>query len=319
MAKSPTQTTYKTREEWLEARKQGIGGSEVAAILGENKWESAYSLWCKKLGLYVEDFTDTPEIMKWGNRLEKAIATAVATDYNMDVMFPRAHTIWKHRVYPNRLATLDAIQFEKGQAGGEDAMKRAGVLQIKNCGEYNKKSWADGPPKMYWIQVQYEMDVAAMSWGSLAVLIGGNRMLPPFVLKKDDEFLNSIDTKLNAFWKCVVDQVPPEIDDSEATMEAYLQQAVGKDVPGKVHIITEEENAVFEELEKIKEQSTVLKERERILKFKAQKIVGLEAVQAIAPNGDVWGFSTVHRSGYTVEPTSYRQVTKPRGKNKKGG
>ena len=37
-----------THDEWLEARKQGIGGSDMAAILGFNKYRDAVSVWLDK-------------------------------------------------------------------------------------------------------------------------------------------------------------------------------------------------------------------------------------------------------------------------------
>ena len=37
-----------SREEWLEYRKQGIGGSDVAAILGISKWKSEIEIWITK-------------------------------------------------------------------------------------------------------------------------------------------------------------------------------------------------------------------------------------------------------------------------------
>lgn len=40
----------KDRAEWLEYRKDGIGSSEVATILGLNPWETPYQLWRRKKG-----------------------------------------------------------------------------------------------------------------------------------------------------------------------------------------------------------------------------------------------------------------------------
>jgi predicted phage-related endonuclease len=39
-----------TRTEWLMDRKKGIGGSDVATILGLNKWKAPYQLWLEKTG-----------------------------------------------------------------------------------------------------------------------------------------------------------------------------------------------------------------------------------------------------------------------------
>ena len=38
------------RIDWLLDRRKGIGGSDVAAIMGLNKWKSAYQIWLEKTG-----------------------------------------------------------------------------------------------------------------------------------------------------------------------------------------------------------------------------------------------------------------------------
>lgn len=39
------------REEWLEERKKGIGGSDVACILGMSPYKSNVELWEEKVGI----------------------------------------------------------------------------------------------------------------------------------------------------------------------------------------------------------------------------------------------------------------------------
>lgn len=46
-----------TREEWLELRRQGITGTDVAKILGRSKWGKALDVYRDKLGL------STPSVM----------------------------------------------------------------------------------------------------------------------------------------------------------------------------------------------------------------------------------------------------------------
>ena len=38
-----------SREQWLELRRQGIGGSEVAAVLERSKWSSALEIYWDKI------------------------------------------------------------------------------------------------------------------------------------------------------------------------------------------------------------------------------------------------------------------------------
>ena len=39
-----------TREEWLELRRNGIGGSDASVVMGKNPWRSIQQLWEDKTG-----------------------------------------------------------------------------------------------------------------------------------------------------------------------------------------------------------------------------------------------------------------------------
>ena len=39
------------REQWLELRKKGIGGSDSAAIVGLDRYRSAFDVYAEKIGL----------------------------------------------------------------------------------------------------------------------------------------------------------------------------------------------------------------------------------------------------------------------------
>lgn len=39
-----------TREEWLQYRRCGIGGSDASVVMGENPWRSVLQLWEEKTG-----------------------------------------------------------------------------------------------------------------------------------------------------------------------------------------------------------------------------------------------------------------------------
>ena len=49
-----------TNEEWLESRMEGIGGSDAGAILGLNKYTTAYQICRSKLG-FTGEAERTPE------------------------------------------------------------------------------------------------------------------------------------------------------------------------------------------------------------------------------------------------------------------
>lgn len=71
----------KDRAEWLEYRKDGIGSSEVATILGLNPWETPYQLWRRKKGLDAP--RDETFAMKAGHYLEDAVSQFWADESRM--------------------------------------------------------------------------------------------------------------------------------------------------------------------------------------------------------------------------------------------
>ena len=53
----------KDRAEWLEARKDGLGASDAAALLGLSPWKTNVQLWEEKCGLVIpEDIGDKPYV-----------------------------------------------------------------------------------------------------------------------------------------------------------------------------------------------------------------------------------------------------------------
>ena len=48
-------TADMNRQEWLKARRAGIGGSDVSAIAGLNKWKSPVAVYLDKVGEAPED------------------------------------------------------------------------------------------------------------------------------------------------------------------------------------------------------------------------------------------------------------------------
>ena len=57
----------------LIARKQGIGGSDAAAILGLSQWKSPLDIFFDKLDTAEPMDNVSSPFMEWGNRLESAI------------------------------------------------------------------------------------------------------------------------------------------------------------------------------------------------------------------------------------------------------
>ena len=61
-----------TRLEWLELRREGIGGSDASVVMGENPYRSILQLWEEKTGR--KEITDEGnEHTYWGTLMEDVI------------------------------------------------------------------------------------------------------------------------------------------------------------------------------------------------------------------------------------------------------
>ena len=69
------------REEWLEERKKGIGGSDAAAIIGVNPFMTNIELWEYKTGRKQQEDISNKECVKFGVAAEDHIRQLFALDY----------------------------------------------------------------------------------------------------------------------------------------------------------------------------------------------------------------------------------------------
>ena len=77
-----------TRKEWLDFRKVGIGGSDVAVICGISKYKSPLQLWMEKTGQV--DSEEAGEAAYWGTVLEPIVRNEFTnrTGFKVDILIP---------------------------------------------------------------------------------------------------------------------------------------------------------------------------------------------------------------------------------------
>jgi len=207
------------REEWLEHRRQGIGGSDAAAILGMNPWKSPMDVWLEKTGEFEDEPRDN-EKMYWGNVLEDVVAKEFSIRTGLRVR--RRNAILKHRKHHFMIANVDRLVI--GHKAG---------LECKTTGQYSADDWAMGVPEFYQAQVQHYMAVTGYQAWYVAVLIGGQEFRF-FKLTRDNQFIKDLIEAENEFWKMVEDRTPPPIDGTNASSELikrlYPEAEKGKEV-----------------------------------------------------------------------------------------
>lgn len=152
-----------SREEWLEERKKGIGGSDAAVILGLNPYKNNIRLWEEKTGkVQAEDISDKPYV-KYGTQAEDLLRELFKLDFPKYEVSHDENTIIKHPKYPFLFASLDGqlVDKETGELG---------ILEIKTTNilqSMQKEKWKEKIPDNYFCQVLHYLNVTGYSFAIL--------------------------------------------------------------------------------------------------------------------------------------------------------
>ena len=266
-------TLEMTHQEWLEDRRKGIGGSDVATILGLNKYKSVYRLWLEKTG-QVEVTSAQSEAAYWGNTLEEVVAEEFSKRTGKKVR--RRNRVFEHSKYPFLRANID-----------RDIVGENAVLECKTANQYLANEWdEDEIPIQYICQVQHYMNVLNLDYVYFAVLIGGQK----FIWKKmerDQELIDMITEKLVEFWTENVEKgIEPAIDGLKATSDFLTQRYLDTDDNQT------ELNAAFDEnianLAHLKGDKKIIEENITLLENELKQALGKsDATIGITPNNIV--------------------------------
>ena len=206
--------------EWLEWRKADVTSTEVAALFGFSPYTTEFELYHRKVGNLEDSFTENDR-MKWGRRLEAAIAEGIAEDLGL-LVEPMKHY---GRIADLRMGSSFDYQITGLRPGweGDDETYRnlfkqhgPGILEVKNVDSLVfKRGWMEGdtveaPPHIEF-QVQHQMEVADLNWCIIAPLVGGNTPRP-FWRVRDEAIGKVLVERVKAFWQQVADGVEPEPD-----------------------------------------------------------------------------------------------------------
>ncbi len=200
-----------SHEEWLRWRKKGIGGSDVSAILGINKWTSAIELWLDKTN-QKNNPVEVNEAMEWGTILEPIIRDHFALVTGKTVTEVKA--MLQHPDHPFMIADVDGVTTDDN---GDPA-----ILEIKTASEYKRDEWLEGVPTYYQTQVQHYLCVTGVSKAYVAVLIGGNSFRI-YEVDADPEVQQMLIAVEKNFWDKVQNMIRPEIDGSDAAKDLLDQ------------------------------------------------------------------------------------------------
>ena len=203
-------TIPQTEAEWLQARQNGIGGSEAAAIIGKSPWCSNVELWRRKTGRTESPDISDNEAVKFGHDSEPIIRDLFALNYadKYEVEYGGAFDMVAHPEHPFIFATLDGRLTEK-------ATGRKGVFEAKSTtivrSMQKEKWWHDGKPcipDQYYCQVLWQLIASGWDFAVLYALLrydyGGDIRCEfrPYTIERSEvmEDLEYLKTEGVKFW-----------------------------------------------------------------------------------------------------------------------
>jgi putative phage-type endonuclease len=191
---------------FVDRRRQSIGGSDAAAIVGLHPFLSKQRVWAEKIGKIPPKMDS--ESMRQGRDLEDYVARRFIEHTGISVDFTNQFSV--NPLYPFAHANLDRKVV--GQNAG---------LECKTTSSLNLKKFKNGEyPAQYYVQCVHYMAVEGLDRMYLAVLVLG-RAFYVFVIDRDEEEIRWLMNEERIFWENYVQtEVPPPGDGSEDATDA---------------------------------------------------------------------------------------------------
>lgn len=208
-------TSGLSEEDWLGYRRQGIGGSDVAAIMGVSPFATLRDLYNDKCGnpdvIQTEDNWVAKEV---GHRLEDLVAKIFAYKTGYKVFAVRK--LFRHPFHSFMQANVDFfVELPDGSIA---------ILECKTTNYNSKEKWNDGAvPVNYESQCRHYMAVMNLSCAYIACLYGNNEN--EFVYRRidRDEVIEADMIEMEAhFWnEYVLGRIePPYTESGDLVLES---------------------------------------------------------------------------------------------------
>lgn len=205
---------FNSREDWMEARKNHIGGSDASACVGMNPYKDNVQLWEEKMGLVIPEDISDRDYVKYGTYAEMHLRALFSMDYPQYRVLYEENNMFLNTEYPWMHASLDGELI--------DADGRHGILEIKTTNilqSMQKEKWNQRIPDNYYIQVLHYLAVTGCEfavlkaqlkseWAGELRITTKHYFIERKEVEKDIEYLIRAEKK---FWDCVVTGKRPDL------------------------------------------------------------------------------------------------------------
>ncbi len=189
--------TQETRTEFHARRAKGIGGSDVGAILGLDRYRTPMQVWEEKCGLVVQSEDMNADQLR-GVTFE-SIARKLYNERSGNDIIDGVRG--EHPSYPWMLYTLDGIEID----GGNEV-----PLEVKcpSLGMWSRIK-REGLPDSWVMQMQHYLCCSQFPRGRYVIFCADRMELLDFVIEADLLLHDMLITKEREFWTLVEQGTPP--------------------------------------------------------------------------------------------------------------
>lgn len=260
-------------EAWEKLRMSGIGGSDVAVIMGYNPWKKPYALYCEKVGLVPPEDLSANEAVEWGTKLEPIVAQKFSEVTGKKLK--RWGTVCNPDA-PWQMANFDRLIV------GEDC-----GLECKTANAFKKEEWeGDSVPDAYYCQCEWYCFLSGFSGWWIACLIGGQHFEYKYI-PRNDAFIQDMLEKVTDFWEnYVLAKVPPDVDGSESSTEALKKAYPSSN--GMEIALPSQANELFLRLDELDKTLALVKEQQEQAKNQLKLMLGDNEIGVIGDRKVTW-------------------------------
>jgi len=200
------------KSDWLDWRRKGVTGTDVAAIFGMSQYKSPYQCYQDKLGLLPE--IEDNNRMRFGRDFEDTVAKWFAEDNGFKV--ENRYAIYQSAAFPWMLANIDRWIV------GERA-----ILECKTATYmFQKEKWgpsgSDEVPDEHLFQVYHYMIVFGVRTAHLAVVFTDTKEARYYKFELNEDLAEQIIDGTKDFWENnVLAKVEPDLETMEDVISKY--------------------------------------------------------------------------------------------------
>lgn len=292
-----------TEDEWLAARKNGIGASEVGVIVGASSWASPYALWYRKK---LDWRLPRTEAQRWGHLVEDPIAELFAEKIGDEglVVKPVGHpySLWAHPVQPWMICTPDRLVVDKG---GNIA-----PVELKSDEGGAKDAWgpdgSDQVPLSHKIQVLWQAHIFGADGGWVVRKKGsGKGRLTAHWIPYDRSLVMGWVLSAAQFLTSIELDKPPPPDGHKSTTETLKEINPAIDAGETVEV--DRTLAAGWRMAREAKADVVRREAEWSNRLRSE----MGRAEFAAVNGEVFARRSIgKRAGYEVGPTQVDELRK---------